>query len=188
MRLLLYGSKDFAATVAELVRHCGHEVVGLVDDFNAGPGILGSLDMVSRTHPASEYGIVMAIGYSNIPARWVAWQRVRAMGYATPSLIHPRAYVADSARVADGAMIMAGAIVDVRAEIGEASVLWPGACVNHDARVGANSFISPNATICGFARLGSHSFIGAAAAIVDHGVVPEGAFVKMHTTYTKRSS
>jgi len=184
MRLLLYGSKDFAATVAELVRHCGHEAVGLVDDFNTGPGILGSFDMVSRTYPPSEYGIAMAIGYSNIPARWAAWQRIRSAGYHAPALIHPRAYVADSARIGEGVLVMAGAIVDVRAEISELVVLWPGTCINHDVQIGPNTFISPSVTLCGFAQVGAHSFIGAGSVIVDHGQVPEAGFIKMLTRYT----
>lgn len=184
MRLLLYGSREFAATVAELVRHCGHEVIGMVDDRNEGGGILGDLNGVCASHPPSDYGIVMAIGYKNIPARWAAWKRARAAGYRSPPLIHPRAYVADTARIADGTMVMAGAIVDVRAELAELAVLWPGACINHDSRIGRNTFVSPNATVCGFAQIGAHSFIGAGSVIVDHGQVPEAAFLKMLTRYT----
>lgn len=186
MHLLIYGSKDFAATVAELARHCGHEVAGMVDDYNTGPGIIGTLDAVIHTHPPSEYGIAMAIGYSNIPARWAAWQRSRSEGYHAPALVHPRAYVADSARIGEGAMVMAGAIADVRVEVGELAVVWPGACLNHDTKIGANTFISPSVTLCGFAEVGAHSFIGAGSIIVDHGHVPGGSFVKMLTRYTAR--
>lgn len=188
MRLLIYGSKDFASTVAELVRHCGHEVAGLVDDFNCGPAILGSLDVVIQSHPPSEYGVAMAIGYSNLPARWAAWERITSAGYSAPALIHPRAYVADTARVGQGAIIMAGAIVDVRAEVGDLAVLWPSTCINHDARIGSNTFVSPGATICGFASIGSHSFIGAGAVIVDHCQVHEMSFIKMLTRYRGQTS
>lgn len=188
MQLLIYGSKDFAATVSELVRHCGHVVAGLVDDFSTGPTILGGLDAVVQTHPPSEYGIALAIGYSNLPARWAAWSRVRQAGYRAPALIHPRAYVADSARVGEGAMVMAGAIVDVRAEIGDFAVIWPNACVNHDAKVGLNTFISPSVTVCGFVDVGAHSFVGAGSVLVDHGSVPEASYLKMLTRYTGRDS
>jgi sugar O-acyltransferase (sialic acid O-acetyltransferase NeuD family) len=184
MRLLIYGSKDFAATVAELGRHCGYDVVGMVDDYNSGPGILGTFDAVSRSHPASQYGIVIAIGYTNIPARWAAWEKSRSAGYRAPALIHPRAYVADTARMGEGAIVMAGALVDVRAEIGDLAVLWPGACINHDVNIGRNTFISPNATVCGFARVGAHSFIGAGSVVVDHGEVPEASFIKMLSRYS----
>lgn len=183
MRLLIYGSKEFAATVAELVRHCGHDVIGMVDDFNAGPGIVGTFDSVTKDFPASDYGFAVAIGYSNIPARWAAWERIRAAGYRAAPLVHPRAYVADSAAVGEGAMVMAGAVVDVRAQLGELAVVWPGACINHDAIVGENSFVSPNATICGSAVIGRDCFVGAASAIADHAVVPPSSFIKMSSAY-----
>jgi sugar O-acyltransferase (sialic acid O-acetyltransferase NeuD family) len=187
MHLLVYGSKDFAATVTELVRHCGHEAAGMVDDYNTGAGILGNLAAVARTHPPSEYGLAMAIGYADLRARWAAWNRAQAAGYRSPALIHPRAYVADTARIGEGAMVMAGAIVDVRADIGDLAVLWPGACVNHDSAIGANAFISPNATVCGLAHVGAHSFIGAGAVVVDHGQVPEAGFVAMLARHTERT-
>jgi len=186
MRLLLYGSRDFAATVGELARHCGHEVVGRVDDYDTGPEIIGPFDRVLESHPPADYGFALAIGYNNLPARWAAWQRLRAAGYRLPPLIHPRAYVADSAHISEGAMVMAGAIVDVRVSIDEAAVLWPAVCVNHDAYIGANTFLSPSVTVCGHARIGAHSFIGAGSIIVDHGAVPEASFLSMQTRYTER--
>ncbi len=183
MRILIYGSKEFAATVGDLVRHCGHEVAGMVDDFNVGAGIVGNLDFVARNFPSSEFGFAVAIGYSNIPARWKAWERIRAAGYRAPALIHPRAYVADNVAVGDGCMVMAGAIVDVRAKLGELVVVWPGACINHDAEVGSNTFVSPNATLCGSSVIGPGTFIGAAAAVADHSRVPASSFIKMNSIF-----
>ena len=186
MRLLIYGSGDFAPTVIELARACGHEPVGLIDDMHQGPVILGNLEAVTRSHPPGDYGIALAIGYNNLAGRWMAWQRARAVGYEAPILIHPRAYVADSAQVGAGSMVMAGAVVDVRANVGEATVLWPSVCVNHDTSIGANCFISPNATLCGFVHLGANSFVGAGAAIADRCEVPPSSFIKMLGRYTGR--
>lgn len=185
MQLLIYGSREFAETVAELALDCGHEVAGFIDDFSPGPRILGTLDEVQKTHPPRDYGIAVAVGYSQLAARWTAWQRVVAAGYVAPALVHPRAYVARSASVGQGTLLMAGALVDVRAKIGEIAVVWPGACVSHDCVVGENCFISPNATLCGYVELGSHSFIGAGAAVVDHCVVPPSTRIKMLTRYIR---
>ena len=184
MRILIYGSKDFALTVRELVRHCGHEAVGFVDDFRKGPGIIGTLDEVRSSHPPSEFFFALAIGYSNLPGRWRAWQILRAAGYSAPSLVHPRGYVADSVRIAEGCMVMAGALVDVRACLGEQVVLWPGVCVSHDANVGENTFVSPNATICGHTKVGAHCFIGAGSTIADHCEVPPSGHLKMQSRFT----
>ena len=188
MRLLVYGSKEFAGTVYELIRHCGHEAVGMVDDFNKGPGILGRFDDIISSHPPSECSIVVAVGYRDMALRWKIWQTIQTCGYTSPALIHPWAYVADTARIGKGVMVMAGAVVDVRAKIGDLAVIWPGVCINHDASVGENTFVSPNATVCGSAEIGAHSFIGAGAAIVDHCKVPEASFIKMLCRYTGRKS
>lgn len=183
MRLLIYGSKEFSTTVSDLAKHCGHEVVGMVDDFNIGANIVGNLDFAIKAFPPSEYGFAVAIGYSNIPGRRKAWERIHAAGYQAPALIHPRAYVADSAFVGEGSMVMAGAIVDVRAQLGEIVVVWPGACISHDTTVGSNTFVSPNATLCGSSVIGSDTFIGAAAAIADHCQVPASSFIKMNSIF-----
>lgn len=178
MKLLIYGAGDFSTTVAALARQCGHEVVGLIDDTGRNASALGNFDQVRASHPATEHGIALAIGYNNLAARWAAWERVQQAGYPCPALIHPRAYVADEASLGAGCFVMAGAHVDVYANVEAACVLWPLACVNHDTRVGANSFISPSATLCGFVRLGAHSFVGAGAVLVDHVELPPGSFVK----------
>lgn len=183
MRMLIYGSKNFSATVAELIRHCGHEIAGLIDDYDTGAGILGDFESMIRTCPPSQYGIAVAVGYSNLAARWTVWERIQRAGYVAPPLVHPRAYIADSARIGQGVMVMAGAIVDVRVAIEDLVVLWPGVCVNHDSQVGQNSFISPNATLCGFTNIGEHCFIGAGSVIVDHGKVPSHSFIKMLSRY-----
>ena len=187
MRLLIYGSSDFAPTVIELVRACGHEAVGLIDDTRLGFNVLGSLEQVTLTHPPVDYGIALAIGYKNLAGRWAAWLRARAAGYDAPVLIHPRAYVADSAKVGAGSMVMAGALIDVRASVGTAAVLWPGVCINHDSTIGANCFISPNATLCGFVQLGENSFVGAGAAVADGSQVPPSSFIKMLGSYPRHA-
>lgn len=182
MHLLIYGSKEFSLTVAELAEDCGHQVAGFIDDF--APNVLGTFEQVCKSHPPQDYGMAIAIGYTHLEARWKVWNKVRAAGYAAPALIHPRAYVARTASVGEGAMVMAGALVDMRAQVKEIAVLWPGACVSHDCAVGENSFVSPNATLCGYVELGAHSFVGAGAAIVDHCRVPERARIKMLERYT----
>jgi len=188
MRILIYGSKDFALTVAELVRHCGHEAAGFVDDFDKGQRIIGTLEEVTRSHPRSDFAFALAIGYSNLVERWRAWERLRAAGYAAPALVHPRGYVADSARLGEGCMVMAGALVDVRACLGAQVVLWPGACVNHDASIGDNTFVSPNATICGHTRVGANCFIGAGSTIADHCEVPAASVLKMQSKFSGRTT
>jgi len=57
-------------TVGKLISHCGHETAGMVDDYDSGPGIVGTLPAIVRSHGPSEYAFALDIGYSSIPARW----------------------------------------------------------------------------------------------------------------------
>lgn len=182
MRLLIYGSRDYARTVSELAEDCGHEIVGLIDDTDpTRDGVVGCFDDAVGRH--RDCGVVLGIGYTDLLGRWAAWGRVLACGLSTPTLIHPRAYVARTAILGSGGVVMAGAIVDQRAHLGEAVVVWPGVCINHDTVIGDNCFISPHAVLCGHVTLGANTFVGAGAAVADHCRVPAGSRIRMLERY-----
>lgn len=185
-QLLIYGSRSYARTVQDLALDLGWSVAGFIDDQFTGTGVVGTLAIATREFAPDRHALALGIGYDDLPGRWSAWCRVRQAGWQLPSLVHPRAYVARTATLGPGCVVMAGAVVDRAAALGEAVVVWPGACINHNVVVGSNSFVSPNATLCGGARVGMHVFIGAGALLVDHAEVPESSFVKMGARHTIR--
>lgn len=177
-KLLIYGSRDFGHTILSISRDCEWEFSGFIDDIYSGSGIVGNFEAISRHYSPHEFSIALGIGYQNLEARWRVFQKVKAAGYECPRLIHPRSYVESTARIGEGAVIMATCVVDMRTRIGAGAVLWPGAIVNHDSHIGDNVFISPNATVCGFSSVGSNSFIGAGSVIVDHVTLKNNSFIK----------
>lgn len=184
-RILVYGSREFGQVAKDLALQCGYAFAGFIDDIDSGGEILGGWDTVSRTHPASGHALALAVGYHHMHERRVLYARAHTQGYATPALIHPRAYVRDPGAIGVGAFVMAGAVVDVGARLGEFVVVWPGATINHDSIIGANCFVSPNATVCGKATVGEDCFIGAGAVIIDHQSVPGGSFIKAGSVYVR---
>jgi sugar O-acyltransferase (sialic acid O-acetyltransferase NeuD family) len=183
VKVLVYGSTTFGSVVRVLVEDCGHEFAGFIDDIHAGPDVLGTFEKVATSHPAPAFSCVNAVGYNDLAARQRVTDRITAAGYSMPVLVHPRAIVGHDACIGAGTMIMAGAIVDCRVELGPAAVMWPGVVVAHDTVVGANTFLSPNSTICGCCRVGAHCFVGAAAVVVDHATVPDGTRIKAAERY-----
>ncbi|HWT25966.1 MAG TPA: hypothetical protein VN213_20840 [Solirubrobacteraceae bacterium] len=178
MRLLIYGSSDFGRVLRRQLAACGHEFEGFIDDVVGGPDVLGGYENVrDRFPPAAGRGIVMAVGYNHLEARWTLYGRVRGDGYALPALLHPAAHVHPEATVGEGAIVGAGANVDAGARVGPLAVLWPGAIVSHDSEIGDNTFLSPGAIVCGLARVGAHSFIGAGAVVPDHADLAPATFL-----------
>lgn len=183
-KILVYGSRVLGRVVKDLIGQCDKDFVGFVDDYTTGPEIVGTFDEVRKAYPPTEYGMVIAIGYNDLAARWQIFQKAEVAGYQITSLIHPRAYVRDSNLVGRGALIMAGAVIDVNVRLAELVVVWPGVVVNHDSQIGANSFLSPNATVCGCVTIGANCFVGAGATIVDHRTLSSHSFVKAGALFT----
>ncbi len=184
MKLLVYGSHEFAEVLADQARASGHEIAGFVDDFRSAPHVVGTFEQARARFSPSDVGFVLAIGYGHLQARWRIQQQLVALGYALPALVHPRAIVSPLARVGAGSVIMEAAVVSVAASVGEACVLWPGATLSHHSSLGHNVFLSPRAIVCGISQVGPHTFIGAGAVIVDRRQVPEGAFVKAGSVFS----
>jgi len=178
MNLLVYGSGIFGRLVRDNLIMSGHHFAGYIDDYRKGDDIVGGYDIFRAGYPAEEYGVVIGIGYKHFEERQGIFNKLKESGYSMPAIIHPASYVADPDTVHDGAIIMAGAIVDIKATIGELTVLWPGACVNHDTTIGCNCFISPNATVCGSVSIGDSVFLGAGATVADHVEIGDNVFIK----------
>ncbi|QDQ25716.1 acetyltransferase [Chitinimonas arctica] len=98
-------------------------------------------------------------------------------GMESHSLVHPRAIVANSAKVGGGSFVAAGAILAPDADIGLACIINHGAVVDHDCRIGAFSHIAPNATLAGGVTLGERVLIGAGANVLPGVKIGDGCIV-----------
>jgi UDP-perosamine 4-acetyltransferase len=192
VRTVLYGSRPdgHAKVIAELAVEDGElELVGLLDDFpeNAartvrGLEVLGTSADLHTLRSAHIEAILLAFGESR--GRAEAAERVAAAGYALPALVHRTAHVCASARIGDGAQVLALAYIGPDAHIGRGVLVNTGAVVEHDGRIADGVVISPAATLCGRVHVGVDATIGAGATLLpdisvgDRAVVAAGALVR----------
>ncbi len=104
MKLLIYGSRSFASTVADLGCDCGHEVIGMMDHVNTGLGKVGTFDAAMEMFPGA--GVVLAIGYHYLPVRWTAWQPVLAS-----ARVGAHSFIGAGAAVVDHGVVPASSYV-----------------------------------------------------------------------------
>ncbi|MFZ4801700.1 MAG: hypothetical protein ACOYLR_06880 [Chlorobium sp.] len=185
MNYLIYGSKDFAFLLKDMLDFHDKKFIGFIDDYNSGNDIVGSFDYVINKYAIGDVSIVLGIGYNNLHARWNIFNKIKRAGYTIATLIHKNAYVRHKDNIGEGSIIMANATVDCNAIIREGVVVWPGVVVNHDSVISRNTFLSPSAVICGFVTVGDDCFIGAGAVITDHCYVPAKSFIKANTIFKK---
>jgi acetyltransferase EpsM len=160
-RIVIVGAGGHGAIVADMLR----DAVGFVDDSRAGTvlglPVLGTLASL----PEIEHdAIIVAIGDNGL--RRTITERLLATGERLATAIHPFSSIATSARIGDGAMISAGAIILSRAVIGRGALVNTKASIDHDSVIGDYSHISCGATLGANVRIGDETLIAIGASVV----------------------
>ena len=90
-------------------------------------------------------------------------------GEEHPQGISSEAYVAESARVAETAVLYPGVYVGPDAQIGERAVLYPGVKIGSEAAVGEDSILYPNVSVYRKCLIGKRVIIHAGAVVGSDG-------------------
>lgn len=163
----MVGAGGNSKVVVDICQHLGWTVLGYLDD-RATPGapgylgyqVLGPVRELQRRPRAS---VVNSIGSGE------ARQRVRQQlgdGYSWPNCVHPRSYVAGTARLGVGNVVCAGSVINSDAELGDLNLINTNACVEHDCVVGSYNHVAPGSTLCGGVRLGDLNLVGAGSTAI----------------------
>ncbi len=112
-----------------------------------------------------------------LAARTATTQRFPDARWAT--IVHAAAWVSPNAKLEQGVVVLAGAVVNAGAQVFHHAIVNSAAVVEHDVVIGAGSHVAPGAVIGGGTHVHEHAFIGLGARVRDHIEVGAGAVVGM---------
>lgn len=166
--MAILGAEGHARSLIDLIRQAGqYRIVGVfADPLPAGKSVLGVPVRGGERELKSLHGEglrLVAVGVGAIGRNQVrkqVFERIATEGFATPRLIHPRAVVEPSAKVASGAQIFALSFVGSAVEVGFGAIVNSGAIVSHDCVIGDFAHIAPGALLAGSVRVGAGALIG----------------------------
>jgi len=166
--LVVYGGGGHAKSVMEIVSQLGSfEIAGILDDgLPAGTVVLGLPVLGTRAAlPALfEKGVRLAAngvgGIIDINVRVKVFELLAGAGFSFPALIHPRATVEPSAKVAEGVQVFANAYVGSEAVLEPRCMVNTNAVVSHDCVIGEYTHIAPGALLAGHVHVGARSLVG----------------------------
>jgi len=153
-------------------------VRGVIDDSSPDlsdfPGGVRQIGSLSDWDPEG-FDHIIAIGDSAV--RWKVAALLRDRSARFLSMIHPTAYVADTAEIGPGAVICPLAFVGPYARMGAHGVINVQASLGHDARLGTAAVLSPGAKVSGRGEIGEGAFLGTLAVMTPGSKL--GAFSKL---------
>jgi len=164
-------------SVARLAYSCATHELGLdvlafaVDSASRTDSELFGLPVVDAESLAQNFSpesasIFVAVGYRSMLKRASAWQRFADAGWHTPTLVSPRAYVAETSIIGHNCFVMAGAVIEPGACLGDNNLIWSNSTICHDCRIGSHNFFASNTTIGGDVSIGDRSFFGFSSTIL----------------------
>jgi len=166
-RLLIVGAGGHGRAVADVAAATGWTLAGFIERAgpDAGPDIVGSDDDLSACVVRYAIdGAVVGVGNTALGRRVELFERLRALGLALPTLVHPRAALSSSARLG------AGCRLADHVYLSPAAVLAGEVCVEDGAFIGAGAIVVPRVTV------GKQATVAAGAVVVHD--VPAGETVK----------
>lgn len=186
--LLIIGAGGHGKAVAEAALLSGNwQRIVFADDrwpelkeWAGWPVVAKGADIVHLR--ASVQGAIAAIGNNGLRSRFV--QVIDAAGFPLVSIIHPRAYVSDSALLGAGVTVMACAMVGTDARVGKAAIVNASATVDHDAALGDFAHLGVGVQLAGGVRIGARAWLqagccaGYGVKVADDAVLAPGAILQ----------
>jgi sugar O-acyltransferase (sialic acid O-acetyltransferase NeuD family) len=183
--LIIYGGGGHAKSLIDLIRAEGKfKIAGILDDGVAagtsvmGIPVLGNGELLAELRQKGIDKAVNAVGgIGSITPRLAVYEKLKAVGFSVPTVVHPRAFIESSAKIGEGGQVFFNAYVGSEVEIGFGCIVNTGAIVSHDCILGDYVNISPGAILAGAVTVKERSLVGMGVTINLHVTIGAGARV-----------
>ncbi len=183
-QLVIWGAGGHARVIVDILNlTSAYKIMGFLDDIDPTPrpvsfcdaSILGGADQLDYLRAAGVPNIVL--GFGNCVARLALAKVVRARGFVLPTVIHPRAIVAQDVPIGAGTVIAGGAVINPGARVGENVIVNTGATIDHECVIEEGAHICPGVHLAGNVTIGSAAWIGIGATVIQNIRIGAGATI-----------
>lgn len=209
--VIIFGGGGHALALIDILRQTrALEPYGIVDDGSPsvealGVPLLGTRAALPRLRDEGFCLALNAVGaVGNMGIRLSVFEALRSSGFAFPSIVHPRAVIEPSARLAAGCQVFALAYVGSAVSVGFGSIINTSSVLSHDCVIGDCCHIAPGALLAGGVKVGDGTLVGSGVttdlrvtigrhARIGNGAciladVPDRAIVPVGATWTEASA
>jgi len=170
--LLLIGAGGHAKSCIDLIeQEDKFRIIGLVGSpvevgtHVLGYEVLGTDDVLSELLNMTQYALVAVGQIGTNDLRSKLFSQITNIGFISPIVISPMAYVSPHAVVGKGTVVMHRATINAGARIGDNCIINSHVLIEHDVVVEDHCHIATSATINGGSTVGKSSFVGSGTTI-----------------------
>jgi UDP-perosamine 4-acetyltransferase len=188
MDALIIGAGGHGKVVLDILRAAGmHRPVGFVDadpslsgQVVSGLPVLGQINLLPKLRGKAR-GAVIAIGDNRTRLHYA--DLLRQHDFELLSAIHPSAVVSGVARLGQGVVVAAGAVVGTDTAVGDCAIINTSAIVDHECQLDSGVHVCPGAALAGRVHVQEMAFLGLGCRIIQcltigrNAVVGAGAVV-----------
>lgn len=189
-KLILIGGGGHCAACIDVIEQEGKfQIAGIVDKDTASGtlleyAILGCDDDLPELRSSYDYALI-TIGQIKSPLKRVKlFEYTKSLGFISPTIISPRAYVSKHASIGEGTIIMHDALINVSVTIGCNCIINTKALVEHNGVVEDDCHISTGAIVNGGATIRRGTFVGSNAVTKELVKTKENDFIRAGSLFT----
>ncbi len=164
--------------ILDLPEHLGQDILGYK--------VIGTDGDIPEWTKKTKYFLVTLGQIKSPEKRMELFQLVKDAGGEFPVIVSPLAYVAKSATLGEGTIVMHQALVNANANIGSNCIINSKALIEHDAVIGNHCHISTASVINGNVEIGEGSFVGSGAVSVQGAKIKPGSFIRANSLFFGR--
>lgn len=189
--ILIGGGGHCKSCIDVIEQEDKYHIVGIIDlPELVGTKILGydiigtDDDLPHLVKTVSNY--LITIGQIKSAAKRIhLLSTVMDAGGKLSTVISPDAYVARSAMIREGTIIMHHAIINAEAQIGTNCIINSGALIEHETKIGDFCHISTGAIINGQTKIGNRCFVGSNSVISNNVTIIDDCIISIGSQIVK---
>jgi len=175
MDAIKQGNQFFIEGIVDKVLGSGQKVWGIP--------VIGDDGKLEELYSKGLKRAFIAVGsVGDCSVRKSIYNKLKEIGFILPTIIHPKAIVAESAELGEGTFVAAGAVINPDVKIGKNVIVNTASSVDHDCCIGNFVHIAPGVTLSGTVHVGEATHIGTGTNVVQGVKIGKGCMIKAGVT------